>query len=167
MSNKTGENKKRSYRNFQEDFLIILEEGLRTAGRITKREFDRVSETAREKLERKYGKEKVDDFSARVKNNWQEMVDKIQETRTRFEQEDSFRKGKEIAAQVLDGIAAAIKRAAENLEASLSDKVTFHAGQIVDKGAYVCVSCKKIQETKRRKKLVPCEECGGSEFRQA
>jgi septation ring formation regulator EzrA len=165
MNNKTGEEKKKSYRNFQEDFLILLEEGFRTAGRITKREFDRIAETARDRLERKYGKEKVDDFSNRVKNNWQEMVDRIQDTRARFENEDSFRKGKEIAAQVLDGIAAAIKRAAENLEASLSDKVTYHAGQVVDKGAYLCVSCKKIQEIKRRRKLAPCEECGGSEFR--
>jgi len=59
--------KKKSFRDFQEDFVILLEEGFRTAGRITKREFDRATETIKTKLETKYGKEKVEDFSNRVK----------------------------------------------------------------------------------------------------
>jgi predicted RNA-binding protein YlxR (DUF448 family) len=64
-------------------------------------------------------------------------------------------------------LAGALRRAAESLEASLSDKVTYHAGQVVDKGVYLCASCSKIQEAKRRRKLSPCSECGGSEFRMA
>jgi alanyl-tRNA synthetase len=162
-----GQEKKRSFRDFQEDFLILLEAGLRTAGRITKREYDRIAENAKSKLQDKYGKERVEQFAERVKNNWEEMVQKFQNAREKFETEDSFRKGKEIGVQLLEGLASAIKRAAENLEASLSDKVTYHAGQLVDKGPYVCVSCKKIQEARRRKKLVVCAECGGSEFRSA
>jgi len=165
--NKSRQDKKKSFRDFQEDFLIVLEEGLRTAGRITKREFDRVADTAREKLENKYGKEKVDEFSDRVKKNWQEMVDRFQNARTRLEGEESIRKGKEVGVRLLEDLASAIKRAAENLEASLSDKLTYHAGQVVDKGVYLCVDCRKIQEVKRRRKLSVCAECGGSEFRSA
>ena len=164
---KGRQEKKRSFRDFQEDFLILLEAGLRTAGRITKREYDRIAENAKTRLENKYGKERVDQFSDRMKSNWEEIVQKFQSARVKIEHEDSFRKGKEIGVQVLEGLASAIKRAAENLEASLSDKVTYHAGQLVDKGPYVCVSCKKIQEARRRKKLLVCAECGGSEFRSA
>lgn len=164
---KSREEKKRSFRDFQEDFLILLEAGLRTAGRITKREYDRIAETAKSRLEKKYGKDRVEQFTERVKSNWEEVVQKFQSAAKHVESEDSFRKGKEIGVQLLEGLASAIKRAAENLEASLSDKVTYHAGQIVDKGPYVCVSCKKIQEIKRRRKLAPCSECGGSEFRLA
>ncbi len=165
--NKSRQDKKKSFRDFQEDFLIVLEEGLRTAGRITKREFDRVAETAREKLENKYGKEKVDEFSERVKKNWQEVVDQFQNARTRFEGEESVRKGKQVGVRLLEDLASVIKRAAENLEASLSDKLTYHAGQVMDKGVFLCVSCRKIQEVKRRRKLSACAECGGSEFRSA
>jgi Zinc-ribbon containing domain len=159
--------KKRSFRNFQDDFVILLEEGLRTAGRVTKREFDRVSETVKTKLEGKYGKEKVDEFTGRVKANWEEMVQMVQDARVRFEKDESFRRGKQIGVQFLEGLASAIKRAADNLEASLSDKPTFHAGQVVDKGVFVCASCSKIQEIKRRRKIAICPECGGSEFRMA
>ena len=159
--------KKKSFRDFQEDFVILLEQGLRTAGRVTKREFDRASDSIKQKLESKYGKEKVEEFSNRVKADWEQMAQKVQDTRVRFEADESFRKGKQIGVQFLEGLAAAIKRAADNLEASLSDKPTYHAGQIVDKGVFVCASCSKIQEIKRRKKLVPCPECGGSEFRMA
>jgi hypothetical protein len=165
MSKKEGQ--KRSFRDFQEDFVIVLEEGLRTAGRITKREFDRVSEKVKTKLETKYGPEKVDEFTNRVRSNWQQMVDQMNEARTRFEKEDSVRKGKEIGVQILDNLASAIKKAAENLEASLSDKVTYHTGQVVDPGVYLCVDCRKIQEVKRRRKLSACKECGNSEFRMA
>ena len=165
MSKKEG--RKKSFRDFQEDFVIVLEEGLRSAGRITKREFDRVSEKVKDKLESKYGKEKVEEFTNRTRTNWQQMVDKMNETRQKFEKEDSFRKGKEIGAQILNDLASAIKRAAENLEANLSDKITYHAGQVVDPGVYLCVDCRKIQEVKRRRKLSPCKECGNSEFRMA
>src|ERR1041384_2779884 len=130
---------KKSSRNLREEFLTLLESGLRTAGRVTKREFDRVAELTRDKLEKKYGKEKLDEFTERAKANWREMADKIEQARVRIEAEESFRKGKQIGVQLLDGLATAIKRAAENLEASLSDKVTYHSGQIVDKGVYVCV----------------------------
>ena len=68
---------KRSYRSVQEEFLVLLEEGLRTAGRVTKREFDHVSEAVRDKLEKKYGKERVDKLQTRVQANRQETVDKI------------------------------------------------------------------------------------------
>jgi rubrerythrin len=159
--------KKKSFRDFQEDFVILLEEGFRTAGRITKREFDRATETIKTKLETKYGKEKVEDFSNRVKADWEQTVQRVQEMRTRLEADASFRKGKQIGVQFLEGLAAAIKRAADNLEASLSDKPTYHAGQIVDKGVFVCASCSKIQEVKRRRKISVCPECGGSEFRMA
>jgi rubrerythrin len=159
--------KKKSFRDFQEDFVILLEEGFRTAGRITKREFDRATETIKTKLETKYGKEKVEDYSNRVKADWEQMVQKFQEMRTRFEADESFRKGKQIGVQFLEGLAAAIKKAADNLEASLSDKPTYHAGQVVDKGVFVCASCSKIQEVKRRRKISVCPECGGSEFRMA
>ena len=159
--------KKKSFHDFQEDFVILLEEGFRTAGRITKREFDRASDTIKAKLETKYGKEKVEEFSNRVKADWEQMAQKVQEARVRFEADESFRKGKQIGVQFLEGLAAAIKRAADNLEASLSDKPTYHAGQIVDKGVFVCADCSKIQEIKRRRKLAVCPECGGSEFRMA
>jgi hypothetical protein len=159
--------KKKSFRDFQEDFVILLEEGFRTAGRITKREFDRASDTIKARLETKYGKEKVEEFSNRVKADWEQMAQKVQDARVRFEADESFRKGKQIGVQFLEGLAAAIKRAADNLEASLSDKPTYHAGQIVDKGVFVCASCSKIQEVKRRRKLAVCPECGGSEFRMA
>ena len=159
--------KKKSFHDFQEDFVILLEEGFRTAGRITKREFDRASDTIKAKLETKYGKEKVEEFSNRVKADWEQMAQKVQEARVRFEADESFRKGKQIGVQFLEGLAAAIKRAADNLEASLSDKPTYHAGQVVDKGVFVCAGCSKIQEIKRRRKLAVCPECGGSEFRMA
>ncbi|MCI0606689.1 zinc ribbon-containing protein [bacterium] len=159
--------KKKSFRDFQEDFVILLEEGFRTAGRITKREFDRTAETIKAKLENKYGKEKVEDFSNRVKADWEQTVQKVQEMRIRLEADASFRKGKQIGVQFLEGLASAIKRAADNLEASLSDKPTYHAGQVVDKGVFVCAGCSKIQEVKRRRKISACPECGGSEFRMA
>lgn len=159
--------KKKSFRDFQEDFVILLEEGFRTAGRITKREFDRTTETIKAKLENKYGKEKVEDFSNRVKADWEQTVQKVQEMRIRLEADASFRKGKQIGVQFLEGLASAIKRAADNLEASLSDKPTYHAGQVVDKGVFVCAGCSKIQEVKRRRKISVCPECGGSEFRMA
>jgi hypothetical protein len=159
--------KKKSFRNFQDDFIILLEEGLRTAGRVTKREFDRVSETIKTKLEDKYGKEKVEEFTNRVKGDWELTVQKVHEARSRWKTDDSFRKGKQIGVEFLEGLASAIKKAAENLEASLADKPTYHSGQMVDKGVYVCADCRKIQEAKRRKKLVICQECGGSEFRMA
>ncbi|MCI0413200.1 zinc ribbon-containing protein [bacterium] len=159
--------KKKSFRDFQEDFVILLEEGFRTAGRITKREFDRTAETIKAKLENKYGKEKVEDFSNRVKADWEQTVQKVQEMRIRLEADTSFRKGKQIGVQFLEGLASAIKRAADNLEASLSDKPTYHAGQVVDKGVFVCAGCSKIQEVKRRRKISVCPECGGSEFRMA
>ena len=161
------EEKKKSFRDFQEDFVILLEEGFRTAGRITKREFDRASDTIKTKLESKYGKEKVEEFSNRVKADWEQMAQRVQDARVRFESDESFRKGKQIGVQFLEGLAAAIKRAADNLEASLSDKPTYHSGQVVDKGVFVCASCSKIQEIKRRRKLAVCPECGGSEFRMA
>jgi hypothetical protein len=159
--------KKKSFRDFQEDFVVLLEQGLRSAGRITKREFDRTAESIKTKLEAKYGKEKVDQFSDRVKGDWEQAVQKMHEVRTRLEADESFRKGKQIGVQFLEGLAAAIKKAADNLEASLSDKPTYHAGQVVDKGVFVCAQCSKIQEIKRRKKLLICTECGGSEFRSA
>jgi hypothetical protein len=162
-----NQEKKKSFRNFQDDFVILLEEGLRTAGRITKREFDRVSETVKTKLEDKYGKEKVEDFSNRVKRDWENMIHKVQEARTKWQADESFRKGKQIGVEFLEGLASAIKRAADNLEASLSDKPTYHAGQAVDKGVFVCAGCSKIQELKRRRKIAVCPECGGSEFRLA
>lgn len=158
---------KRSFRNYQEEFLILLEDGLRSAGRVTKREFDRVSESVRAKLEQKYGKERIDDFHARMRNNWQDVVQKFDSARRKFEGDDSIRKGKEIGVQILESLAAAMKRAAENLESSLSDKVTYHAGQVVDKGVFLCNGCSRIQEVKRRRKLTPCPECGSSEYRQA
>jgi hypothetical protein len=166
MNDKRQE-KKRSYRNYQEEFLILLEEGLRSAGRVTKREFDRVNESVRQRLERKYGKEKVDQFSNRIKADWEDVVQKMNDMRARLEAEEAFRRGKQIGVQVLENLASAFKRAAENLEATLSDKVTYHAGQVVDKGAYVCIDCKKIQDVRRRKKLTICPECGSSEFRMA
>lgn len=166
-STKSKEKKKRSFRSYQDEFLVLLEEGLRSAGKITKREFDRVSERVKARLERKYGKERLEDFSARLKDNWQEVVDKLYQTRDRLEANKSIRKGKEIGVQILEGMAGAIKRAAENLEASLSDKVTYHSGQVVDKGVFLCIHCSKIQELKRRRKLAVCPECGSSEFRMA
>jgi|GEM_PF-2836884 len=159
--------KKKSFHDFQDDFVILLEEGLRTAGRITKREFDRVSETVKAKLEVKYGKEKVEEFSDRVKSDWEQMIHKVQEVRAKWQSDESFRKGKQIGVQFLEGLASAIKRAADNLEATLSDKPTYHSGQMADKGVFVCAGCSKIQEVKRRRKLSVCHECGGSEFRMA
>jgi len=162
-----SQGKKKSSRSIQEDFFVLLEAGLRTAGRVTKREFDRVTDNIQERLEKKYGKEKVEDYTRRAKANWEEMVQRVRNTGERIEVTDSFRKGKEIGVQVLEGLASALKKAAENLEASLSDRVTFHAGQVLDKGVYVCIDCKKIQELKRRRKLSACPECGSTEFRQA
>lgn len=162
---KNSEEKKKSFRSVQDEFLILLEEGLRTAGRITKREFDRVSDVVKEKLEKKYGKEKVENFHSRIRNNWQETVNKFQASRGKTAMDDSVRKGKEISIQILTNLSDAIKRAAETLEAGLSDKITFHAGQVVDKGVYLCNDCRKIQEVKRRRKLSACPECGASEFR--
>ena len=159
--------KKKSFHDFQDDFVILLEAGLRTAGRITKREFDRVSETVKSKLEDKYGRDKVEDFSNRAKKDWEQMIQKVNEVRAKWQADDSFRKGKQIGVQFLEGLASAIKRAADNLEASLSDKPTYHAGQMTDKGVFVCAGCSKIQEVKRRRKLSVCPECGGSEFRMA
>ena len=159
--------KKKSFLDFQEDFVILLEEGFRTAGRITKREFDRASDRIKTRLESKYGKERVEEFSNRVKSDWEQVAQRVQDARLRLEKDESFRRGKEIGVQFLGGLASAIKRAADNLEASLSDKPTYHAGQVVDKGVFVCASCSKIQEIKRRKKLAICVECGSSEFRMA
>ena len=164
---KKNEGKKRSSRSVQEEFLFLLEEGLRTAGRVTKREFDRVSDTVRERLEAKYGKEKVDAYHERVRTNWQETVNKFNSARERIAAEDSVRRGKEMGAQILGGLADALRRAAENLESSLSDKITYHAGQLVDKGVFLCNQCRKIQEIKRRRKISVCPECGSSEFRMA
>jgi hypothetical protein len=158
---------KRSYRSVQEEFLVLLEEGLRTAGRVTKREFDRVSEAVRDRLEKKYGKERVDQFQARVQANWKETVDKFNNATDRIRADESFKKGRNVGVQILENLAATIKKAAENLEASFSDKVTYHSGQIVDRGVFLCNTCSKIQEVKRRRKLSVCSECGGSEFRQA
>ena len=158
---------KRSYRSVQDEFLVLLEEGLRTAGRVTKREFDRVSESVRDKLEKKYGKERVDQFQSRVQANWKETVDKINNATDRIKADESFKKGRNVGVQILENLAATIKKAAENLEASFSDKVTFHSGQIVDRGVFLCNNCSKIQEVKRRRKISACSECGGSEFRQA
>lgn len=158
---------KRSYRSVQEEFLVLLEEGLRTAGRVTKREFDRVSEAVRDRLEKKYGKERVDQFQSRVQANWRETVDKFNIATERIKADDSFKKGRDVGVQILENLAATIKKAAENLEASFSDKVTYHSGQIVDRGVFLCNTCSKIQEVKRRRKLSICSECGSSEFRQA
>ena len=164
---KSSQGKKKSFRSIQEEFLILLEEGLRAAGRVTKREFDHVSDVVKEKLEKKYGKEKVAEFHERARANWRETVDKMHSVRDRVAAEDSFRRGKEIGIQILNNLADSIRKAAENLEASLSDKVTYHAGQIVDKGVYLCNDCRKIQEVKRRRKLSACAECGHTEFRMA
>jgi zinc ribbon family protein len=119
------------------------------------------------KLQDKYGKEKVDEFTNKVKADWEEVVHKMQQARAKWQSDDSFRKGKQIGVEFLEGLASAIKKAAENLEASLADKPTYHSGQVVDKGVFVCADCRKIQEVKRRRKLSICEECGGSEFRLA
>ena len=159
--------KKKSSHSYQDDFLILLEAGLRKAGNVTKREFDRVSESVQKKLESRYGKDKLEDFSTRVKANWQEVIHKLNEAGSKIEMNESFRKTKQAGARVLENIAAGLKRAAENLEASLSDKITYHAGQVVDKGVYFCLVCRKIQEMKRRRKLTNCPECGNYEFRQA
>ncbi|MCI0416282.1 zinc ribbon-containing protein [bacterium] len=158
---------KKSYRSVQEEFLVLLEEGLRTAGRVTKREFDRVSEAVRERLEKKYGKERVEQFQSRVQANWQETVDRIYSAKDRIKADDSFKKGRDVGVQILENLAATIRKAAENLEASFSDKVTYHSGQVVDRGVFLCNNCSKIQEVKRRRKLSVCSECGGSEFRQS
>jgi Zinc-ribbon containing domain len=164
---KKKKQEKRSFRNVQDEFLTLLEAGLSTAGRVTKREFDRITDSVRDRLERKYGKEKLDSVTERIKNNWEDTVQKFQQARDRLEADQSFRKGKQIGVRILEDLAAAIKKAAENLEASLSDRVTYHAGQMVDKGVYLCVECRKIQEIKRRRKLVTCSECGSTEFRMA
>lgn len=145
----------------------MLEAGLRTAGRVTKREFDRACDNVRSRLERKYGKEKMEDLSERMKSNWEDTVQKIRRTGQKIEADEAFRKGKAIGVKILEDLAATLKTAAENLEASLSDKVTYHAGQTVDKGVYLCNQCRKIQEAKRRKKLPVCPECGSSEYRMA
>lgn len=159
--------KKRSFRDVQDEFLTLLEEGLRTAGRVTKREFDRACDSVRETLERKYGKEKMENLSETIKSNWEDTMQKLRRAGAKIEADHSFRKGKETAVKILEDLADAIKRAAENLEASLSDKVTYHAGQVVDKGVYLCNNCRKIQELKRRRKLPVCPECGSSEYRMA
>lgn len=164
---KKKQEKKRSFRDVQQEFITLLEAGLRTAGRVTKREFDRAVDGARETLERKYGKEKLDRLSENVKNNWEETMQKMRNAGARIEADESFRKGKETAVKILQELSDTIKRAAENLEASLSDKVTYHSGQVVDKGVYLCNTCRKIQELKRRRKLPVCPECGSSEYRMA
>jgi Zinc-ribbon containing domain len=159
--------KKNSSRNYQDDFLILLEAALRKAGSVTQREFDRISEGVQQRLESRYGKERLEDFSKRVKVNWKEVIHKLNEAGSKIEMTESFRKTKQASARVLENLAAGLKRAAENLEASLSDKITYHSGQIVDKGVYFCVVCRKIQEVKKRRKLPNCPECGNYEFRQA
>ena len=159
--------KKKPSHSYQDDFLILLEAGLRKAGSVTKREFDRISEEVQTRLEHRYGKERLEDFSNRVKANWQDVIHKLNEAGSKIEMTESFRKTKQAGAKVLENLAAGLKRAAENLEASLSDKVTFHSGQVVDKGVYFCLVCRKIQEIKRRRKLTNCPECGNYEFRQA
>jgi len=165
--NKKSQEKKKSSRSVQEEFLVLLEEGLRTAGRVTKREFDRVSDTVRSQLEKKYGKEKVEQFHAKVRSNWQETADKFNSAKDKLGAEESFRRGREVGAQILTGLADAIRKAAENLESGLSDKISYHAGQVVDKGIFLCNSCRKIQEVKRKRKLSICSECGSTEFRMA
>ncbi len=159
--------KQKSSHNYQDDFLILLEAGLRKAGSVTKREFDRISEGVQERLESRYGKERLEDFSSRIKANWQDVVHKLNEAGSKIEMTESFRKTKKAGARVLENLAAGLKRAAENLEASLSDKITYHSGQAVDKGVYLCVVCRKILEVKKRRKLPNCPECGNYEFRQA
>jgi hypothetical protein len=159
--------KKKSSRSYQDDFLILLEAGLRKAGSVTRREFDRISEDVQRRLERRYGKERLEDFSSRVKANWQDVIRKLNQAGSKIEMTDSFRKTRQAGARVLENLAEGLKRAAENLEANLSDKITYHAGQVVDKGVYFCVVCRKIQELKRRRKLPNCPECGNYEFRQA
>jgi len=147
--------------------MVLLEEGLRSAGRVSKREFDRVSEAVKARLEQKYGKERVEEFSSRVRTNWQDFAKKVEDARMRVEAEEAFQRGKKIGAQILEDLGNALQRAARNLEASLSDKVTYHAGQVVDRGVYVCANCSKIQEIKRRRRLAVCSECGSSEMRLA
>lgn len=164
---KNSKGKKESSRSVQDEFLTLLEEGLRTAGRVTKREFDRVSDVVRSRLEKKYGKEKVEEFHDKVRANWQETAEKLHSARQHLGAEESVRRGKELSVQILTGLADAIRKAAENLEASLSDKITYHSGQVVDRGVYLCNSCRKIQEVKRKRKLSVCAECGSSEFRMA
>ena len=159
--------KKKSFRDVLDEFLTLLEAGLRTAGRVTKREFDRACDSVRSTLERKYGKEKMENLSERMKSNWEETVHKIRQAGQKIEADESFRRGKEIGVKILEELANTLKTAAENLEASLSDKVTYHTGQMVDKGVYLCNQCRKIQEVKRRKKLPVCPECGNSEYRMA
>jgi hypothetical protein len=159
--------KKKSSRSYQDDFLILLEAGLRKAGSVTRREFDRISEDVQRRLERRYGKERLEDFSSRVKANWQDVIRKLNQAGSKIEMTESFRKTRQVGARVLENLAEGLKRAAENLEANLSDKITYHAGQVVDKGVYFCVVCRKIQELKRRRKLPNCPECGNYEFRQA
>lgn len=159
--------KKKSFHEIQEEFITLLEAGLRTAGRITKREFDRACDGVRERLEQKYGKDKMEHLSERIKNNWQETAQRLREAGQKIEADEAFRRGKEIGVRILEELAATLKRAAENLETSLSDKVTYHAGQVVDKGVYLCNQCRKIQEIKRRRKLPVCPECGMSEYRMA
>jgi rubrerythrin len=119
------------------------------------------------RLERRYGKERLADFSNKVKSNWKEVVQKVNHAGNKIEMNESFRKTKKAGARVLENIAAGLKKAAENLEASLSDKITYHAGQVVDKGVYFCLVCRHIQEMKRRRKLPNCPECGNYEYRQA
>ncbi len=147
--------------------MVLLEDRLRTAGEVTKREFDRISDTVREKLENKYGKERVERMQNRVKANWEETVRKFNRAADSTGTEEAFRKAKRFSAEFLNNLAEAIKHAAENLEASLSDKITYHAGQIVDPGVYLCNTCSKFQEIKRRRKLTACPECKGTEFRLA
>jgi hypothetical protein len=167
MAKKSKKGEKKSSRSMQEEFLVMLEDGLRTAGQVTKREFDRVSDAVRAKMERRYGKERIERMQNRVKANWEETVRKLNSAAERVEADDAFRKAKRFSAEILEDLASAIKRAAENLEASLSDKITYHAGQIVDKGVFLCNNCSKIQEVKRRRKLSPCAECASTEFRSA
>lgn len=145
----------------------MLEDGLRTAGQVTKREFDRVSDAVREKLESKYGKERVERMQNRVRANWEETVRKFNRAADSTGTDDAVRKAKRFSAEILGNLADAIRRAAENLEASLSDKITYHTGQVVEPGVYLCNTCSKFQEVKRRRKLSACPECKGTEFRLA
>src|SRR4029453_1314364 len=113
--------KKKSSRSYQDDFLILLEAGLRKAGSVTRREFDRISEDVQRRLERRYGKERLEDFSSRVKANWQDVIRKLNQAGSKIEMTDSFRKTRQAGARVLENLAEGLKRAAENLEANLSD----------------------------------------------
>lgn len=167
-TDKQGEGGQRSNQTIRlaelyEKMSAVLRENLERAGMITEEVFDRALNESRE-------------WALKFKDNHQEEISKVAEF-IRRDWQEGMRSTGEQARKTLDpdrlqagllGLLLKLARTAgEWLEAvagRLSERLTYHAGEIAGAGTLACNGCGRQLKFDKPTPIPECANCGGNTF---